>query len=150
MAQTLANARAGRRRRYRILEHTADVGIEAWGESAPEAFAAAAEAMYSLVARRRRVRERVEREVAVEGRDAEGLLVNWLLELLYITEVEGLVFRRFQVHELSPAGLRATAFGEPFDPDRHATGMVIKGVTRHRLEVGPGAGGFRVRAILDI
>src|SRR3990172_6864475 len=119
MAQTLANARAGRRRRYRILEHTADVGIEAWGESAPEAFAAAAEAMYSLVARRRRVRERVEREVAVEGRDAGGLLGNWLLELLYITEVEGLVFRRFQVHELSPTGLRGTAFGEPLDAERH-------------------------------
>ena len=132
------------------MEHTADVGIEAWGESAAEAFAAAAEAMYSLIARRRRVRERVEMEVAVRGRDLEGLLVNWLLELLYLTEVEGLVFRRFEVHELSTTGLRASAFGEPLDPERHPTGMVVKGVTRHRLEVGPSRRGFRVRAILDI
>ncbi len=147
MARTVAKAA---RRRYRILEHTADVGIEAWGESAAEAFAAAAEAMYSLIARRRRVRERLEMEVAARGRDLEGLLVNWLLELLYITEVEDLVFRRFQVHELSDTALRASAFGEALDLERHPTGMVVKGVTRHRLEVGRFERGYRVRAILDI
>jgi SHS2 domain-containing protein len=145
-------ARPARRRRapYRILDHTADVGLEAEGVTLAEAFANAATAMYSIMVHLDRVSERVQRPVRVEARNAEGLLTAWLLELLFITEVEGLVFRRFDVREASPRHLAAVAHGEPLDPQRHPKGAVVKAVTRHGLEVGPVEGGYRVRVILDI
>lgn len=141
-----------RRRRapYRILEHTADVGLEAEGATLAEAFANAAVGMYSIMVRLDRVSERVQRPVEVEAEDVQGLLTAWLLELLFITEVEGLVFRRFDVQEASPRHLAAVAHGEPLDAERHPKGAVIKAVTRHMMEVGPVKGGYRVRAILDI
>jgi SHS2 domain-containing protein len=88
--------------------------------------------------------------VEVEAEDVEGLLTAWLLELLFITEVEGLVFRRFEVQEASPTRLVAVAHGEPLDPARHPKGAVVKAVTRHHLQVKPSEGGYRVRVILDI
>jgi SHS2 domain-containing protein len=135
---------------FRILDHTADVGLEAEGATLAEAFANAAAGMYSIMVHLDRVSEKVHRPVEVEAQDVEGLLTAWLLELLFITEVEGLVFRRFDVQEASPVRLVATAHGEPLDPERHPKGAVVKAVTRHHLEVKPFEGGYRVRVILDI
>ena len=139
-----------RRKPYRILDHTADVGVEAEGSTLAEAFANAAIGMYSIMVHLDRVSEHVQRKVEVEAEDVEGLLTAWLLELLFITEVEGLVFRRFDVLEASPTRLVAVAHGEPLDPERHPKGAVVKAVTRHGLEVGPIEGGYRARVILDI
>jgi SHS2 domain-containing protein len=139
-----------RRRPYRILDHTADVGLEAEGATLAEAFANAATGMYSIMVHLDRVSDRVQRRVEVEAEDVQGLLTAWLLEILFITEVEGLVFRRFDVQEASLTRLVAVAHGEPLDPERHPKGAVVKAVTRHGLEVGPIEGGYRVRVILDI
>jgi SHS2 domain-containing protein len=150
MKRSTRAAARQRRAPYRILDHTADVGLEAEGATLAEAFANAAIGMYSIMVHLDRVSERVQRPVEVKAKDAEGLLTAWLLELLFITEVEGLVFRRFDVQEASPRHLAAVAHGEPLDPQRHPKGAVVKAVTRHALEVGPIEGGYRVRVILDI
>jgi SHS2 domain-containing protein len=150
MKRTTRAASRRQRAPYRILDHTADVGLEAEGATLAEAFANAATGMYSIMVHLDRVSEQVQRPVRVEAEDAEGLLTAWLLELLFITEVEGLVFRRFDVQEASPRHLAAVAYGEPLDPQRHPKGAVVKAVTRHALEVGPIEGGYRVRVILDI
>jgi len=150
MKRSTRPAARQRRAPYRILDHTADVGLEAEGATLAEAFANAATGMYSIMVHLDRVSERVQRPVQVKAKDAEGLLTAWLLELLFITEVEGLVFRRFDVQEASPRHLAAVAHGEPLDPQRHPKGAVVKAVTRHALEVGPIDGGYRVRVILDI
>jgi len=151
MVKRSAAARPRRRRApYRILDHTADVGLEAEGSTLAEVFANVATGMYSIMVHLDRVSERVQRPLEVKAEDAEGLLTAWLLELLFITEVEGLVFRRFDVQEASPRYLAAVAHGEPLDPQRHPKGAVVKAVTRHGLEVGPIEGGYRVRVILDI
>src|SRR3990172_3904973 len=135
---------------YRILDHTAAVGVEAQGATLAEAYANAATGMYSIMVHLDRVSERVQRPVEVVAEDAEGLLTAWLLELLFITEVEDLVFRRFEVQEASPRRLVAVAHGEPLDRERHPKGAVVKAVTRHHLEVRPFEGGYRVRVLLDI
>jgi SHS2 domain-containing protein len=151
MAKRTAPARPPRRRApYRILDHTADVGLEATGATLAEAFANAATGMYSIMVHLNRVSERVRVPVELEAGSAEGLLTAWLLELLFMTEVEGLVFRRFDVGEASPRHLAAIAYGEPLDPARHPKGAVVKAVTRHGLEVRAIDGGYRIRVILDI
>jgi len=137
--------------RYEPLEHTAEAGVIARGATLAEAFANAAEGMYSLVLELEGVREREEREVALEGESLESLLADWLQELVFLTETEGLVFRRFAVDELSEAGLRARAWGERFDPERHRShNVMVKAVTQHLLEIAPEDGGYRVQVLFDI
>ncbi len=135
---------------FEVIDHTADVGIIARGETLAEAFANVATGMFSLMVELGEVAEREERRVSVQAADLEGLLVAWLSELLYILEVEELVFGRFEVEEMSSTRLAARAFGEPLDRERHPRGTVIKAVTRHQLEVGPADHGYEARVIFDI
>ncbi len=135
---------------FEVFDHTADVGLVARGGTLAEAFANAAAGMFSLMVDLERVEEKVERAVEVEADDLEGLLVAWLAELLFINEVDGLVFRRFDVDELSDRRLRARIYGEPLDLERHEPALMIKAVTRHQLAAACDDSGCHVRVIFDI
>ena len=135
---------------FETFDHTADVGIVAHGGSLAEAFVNAAKAMFSLMVALDKVEPRDERRVELHADDREGLLVAWLAELLYLSEVDNLVFSHFKVDEISDTRIVARALGEPLDLERHDPQLMIKAVTRHMLQVAPENGGFQVRVILDI
>ena len=135
---------------FEILEHTADVGIVAHGSSLAELFANAAAGMFALMADLEGVRQAEERQVYVEARDREGLLVRWLTELLYYLDAEEMLFSRFVVEEISDKRLRARALGERIDPARHRLHFGVKAVTRHMLEVAAEDGGYRAQVLFDI
>ncbi len=135
---------------FEILEHTADVGIVAHGDSLAELFANAAVGMFTIMADLEDVRQTEERQIEVEGRDHEGLMVRWLTELLYYLDAEEMLFSRFAVDEVSDRRLRARAFGERIDAERHRLHFGVKAVTRHMLEVRPEDGGYRAQVLLDI
>ena len=80
---------------------TADAGIVAYGADMGEAFANAACGMFSLMADLEQVAEATSRHVEVEAGDRESLVVAWLNELLYLFDVERIVFRRFDILELT-------------------------------------------------
>jgi SHS2 domain-containing protein len=139
------------RPRYEPLEHTSEAGVIARGATLAEAFANAAEGMYALVLELDGVAEREERGIELEGDGYEALLVDWLMELVFLTETEGLVFRRFAVDELSEHRLRARAYGEPFDGERHRShNVMVKAVTHHMLEIAREDAGYRVQVLFDV
>ena len=135
---------------FEILEHTADVGIVVHGADLPELFANAGLGMFALMADLEGVQEQDERAIVVEARDRETLLVRWLTELLYYLDAEEMLFHRFQIEELSETRLRARAFGETIDRERHRLHFGVKAVTRHMLEIAPVNGGYRATVLFDI
>jgi tRNA nucleotidyltransferase (CCA-adding enzyme) len=46
--------------------------------------------------------------------------------------------------------LRATAFGEPIDVDRHQPAVEIKGATLTALQVTHGPDGWRAQCVVDV
>ena len=141
---------ATRRRPFEFIEHTADVGVLAHGSTLAEAFAHAAEGMFSVMVNLNGVREEEERSMAVEAHDWPSLLVAWLSELIYFSDVDGLVFKRFEIRQMQPYSLRASAYGEKIDRQRHELGAGVKAITRHMLEVDEDENGYRVQVLLDI
>ncbi|MFQ5878741.1 MAG: archease [Dehalococcoidia bacterium] len=135
---------------FEILDHTADVGVCAHGATLGQAFEHAALAMFSVMADLTTVAEVEERRLEVHGDDRETLLVAWLSELLYLSDTQGMLFRRFAIDELAEGRLRGRAWGERIDRDRHALGTGVKAVTRHMLAVYGDDDGYRVRVIFDI
>jgi SHS2 domain-containing protein len=137
--------------RYAPLEHTSEAGIIARGVTLATAFANAAEGMYALILDIDGVEQRQERVIELEGTSYEDLLVEFLLELVFLTETEGLVFSSFDVEELTENRLRARVRGEPFDTERHrSNNVMVKAVTRHMLEVARQDDGYRIQVLLDI
>ncbi len=135
---------------FEVFEHTADVGIFARGATPAELFANAAVGLFALMVDLDGVEEREERSIEISARDREGLLVNWLTELLYYLDAEQMLFRRFAIDEISDAHLRARGWGEPIDRERHTLHCGVKAVTRHLLEIAPEDGGYRAQILFDI
>lgn len=136
-------------RGHRYLEHTADVGIEAWGPDLKAAFVETAVALFELMVDPATVGERVERRFTVGGVDREDVLIAWLSELIAGVDSDGLLFRRFAVDTLSDTTLEARAWGERLDPARHRLRSAVKAATYHAILVEPGPPAH-VRVILDL
>lgn len=136
---------------FEILDHTADIGLVAWGRSLEELFAHAALGMFSLIGALEKVDGGFETSVAVEGSDYEDLLVTWLNELLYLFEAEEVLLARFDILELGQYYLKAKVAGEPVDFSKHEIFRVVKACTYHEVrveEVEPGL--FRAQVYFDI
>jgi len=137
-------------KRFDIIDHTADTGIVAYGTDLKEAFANTAYAMFSLIADLGSVKEEACRTIAVEAADLESLVVAWLNELLYLFDVERIVFKRFDIIELADTGLKAEGYGEEIDESRHSLRVGVKAATYHMLRVTKNSGYYSIRVIFDV
>ena len=120
---------------HRLLEHTADMGIEASGETLEELFAQAAYGLLEIIAGTPQALCREEKTVTLTAADTEELLVNWLNEILYLFEIQGFFPCDFEIEEVRGYRLQARVRGEPFDPRRHPVEREVKAVTYHQLRV---------------
>ena len=142
------------KKRFKFLEHTADAYIEAYGETLEEAFENAAAAMTDVMTELEKVEAQTEESFRVEGQDEPALLYSWLEELLLEFELKGNLYSRFEVLGIEETSegvrLRAKAWGEKYDPERHPTKVGIKAATYHQMEILKEPGGVTIRFILDI
>ena len=67
---------------FEIVDHTADVGVRAYGATPEELFANAALGMFSIIGDVERVAPRETRDVRAEAEDVALLLAAFLGELL--------------------------------------------------------------------
>ena len=139
-----------RGRKFRFLDHTADLGILVYGKDLQELFTNAGEAFFTIITDLRRVRESTERTIQIESSNLEDLMVNWLGELLYLHDVDGLLFKSFSIDELRNRTMKARAKGEVFQEGRHVIKTEIKAVTYHQIQVKEERGGWRARIIFDL
>jgi protein archease len=121
-------------KQYELVEHTADVGVKAYGKTVAEAFAHAAEGMFDIITDESAIDPVGQYDIQLEAPDREQLLVDWLSHLLFLNGAQGLVFGRFQV-TLEGNRLSASVFGEKYDTKKHRMGVEIKAVTYHMLQV---------------
>jgi len=135
-------------RRFKFIEHTADIGLIAYGQTLAEAYANAAYGMFSIIAELDNVREVESRQVELTEDDSESLLFGWLNRLLYIFDVEKLLFKRFDITEFDGCHLKATCYGERYDPSRHKTKLGVKSATYHLMKVN--AQRNQVQVIFDV
>ncbi len=139
---------------YEFTSHTADVAVELRAASREALFADALVAFTDTVTDPERVAPEEEHELAAEADDLESLMVEWLGELVYRFDVDGLLFRdaAVRIEEVPGGGYRlaARARGEPFDTGRHRLEVQVKGVTYHELRVEKADDGWVGRVVFDI
>ena len=134
---------------FEIVNHTADVGIIAYGADVKQAFANASKGLFSLITELDDIREVLYRDIEVTATDKESLLVEWLNELIYRFDTENIIFKRFDITELDNTRLKARSYGEKVDNSRHELRTGVKAATYHLLKVDKDDG-YKVQVILDI
>jgi SHS2 domain-containing protein len=138
------------RQPFVILEHPADLGIEAFGRSIAEAFQNAALGLMSIILDTSTVAETEERAISLRGTDYDQLLVKWLSEILYLYDGQGFAGKRFAIRVLESQELEALVWGETYSPSKHPARLDVKAVTYHQLLIEQQSEGARVRVYLDI
>ena len=138
------------REHYEVFEHTADIGLHAYGNTLPELFIHAAQGMESLMVAPEQIRTEVKREIAVTGHDEVSLLIAWLNELIVLFDTEYLLFKEFEIVVITETQVQGRAFGESYDAWRHDLSSAIKAVTWHEAAVEQMGKGYSARIIFDI
>jgi len=135
---------------YRILEHPADIGIEATGPDLKSAFQQAALGLISIIVDPASVDPREQKAVTLQGTDSENLLVKWLSEILYLYDGEDFVTSTITIKKLAATELDAVLAGEAVDGNKHRLKMDVKAITYHQLKVEERRDGCVVSIFLDI
>lgn len=138
---------------FEILEHTADIGIAAYGKNKKEVFINAAKGMFEIIAgENRNLKENFYDKIKLEAESLEDLLIAWLNELLYIGETRLVILNKFQIKELSDFQIKAEVRGAKINPPSIKIEKEIKAVTYHRLEIKKDgeSGLWKAQIIFDI
>jgi SHS2 domain-containing protein len=126
---------------YRWVEHTSELELEVEAESEEGVFGDAVAAFAELLADGGD--GRIAHELPLRSADRPGRLVELLEELVFLADTSGFVPERLE--EIDLAAGRARVAGHDGSPP-----PLVKGVTYHGLELGPHAGGWRARVVLDV
>lgn len=130
------------------LSHTADIRIRVTAPKKNSLFADALLALMLTVFGKDR-NGCVTRELSMEAESDESLLLDFLSEVLFICEVESLVFSHATI-ALDGHRLHATLTGEPFDPARHAGGTEVKGISWSGLAITHDTNGYQAEILFDV
>ncbi|HEV2773918.1 MAG TPA: archease [Thermoleophilaceae bacterium] len=134
---------------YRWIDHTAELELEVRAAREEDVLAEGLAALAEILAGGEGAGERHgpagARKVVVQAGTRPVLFAEWLAELAFLAETEGLVPERIAELALDSERLEATVEGRLAEP-RH----LVKAVTYHRLEFGPNGDGWRATAVLDV
>lgn len=136
---------------YALIEHTADIGMWLKAGNPEELFINSAEAMFDIMAERvsGRKRQRLEKFLVTEtGDNIEELFINWLNELLSLSQVKEKIFCEFAFEQFGEKNLRAVVSGE--DIANYRVEKEIKAATYHELEVRKINSSWQAKVIFDV
>jgi SHS2 domain-containing protein len=140
---------------YEFLEHTADVSAKIQGRTLEEAFEQAAYSlMETITPDLKLISPEIEKILTIQAEDKEALLFDFLTEFLYIFDVEGLVFNKITIQQISKVdgeySLKAFAKGEKFNKSKHKIGTEVKAITYSFMVIKEKKNRVTIKIVFDI
>lgn len=139
---------------FKYLEHTADVMFCAEEKTIQSLFTTAANACFDVMADPKTVQDKVTRTVAVKATDIKDLMFNFLQEIIFYKDADGLVFCKIEDVQMQTKKpnmtVTATLHGDVINPKKQTLRNDIKAVTLHQFKVEQQNGEWYMQVILDI
>jgi SHS2 domain-containing protein len=146
---TIIAARVNCMTGFKEIDHSGDIGIEAYGDSFNMLLCNLARGLFQLL-----VRDRVEparsRRISVRSQSREDLLVDWLSAIITCAASHNEIYGGLRLDSIGDHFIEAELFGEPIDPGKHDLRFEVKAATYHNLLYTHEEGIFRARVILDL
>ncbi|MBI4210564.1 MAG: archease [Candidatus Diapherotrites archaeon] len=128
----------------------ADIAFRAEGKTKEELFANCAMALTSAMADTRKMGAQEKRKISIAGKDDNELLYSFLSELVYIKDVDGLLFKDFKI-SLAEGGLDAECGGDKLESiGRENLNNDVKAITMYLFGIKKGKGKFAATVVVDI
>lgn len=116
---------------HEILEHKADLKIRIIGETKEDLFENALIGMFESAKYKKEEGGRIRREIKVSSQDLPSLLIDFLSEVLYLSEVNHEIYNKIQFKKFSDKNIKGILSGKKLK----RIGVQIKGVTYHNLDI---------------
>jgi len=118
-------------KKYEILEHKADLKIKAFGKTKEELFKNMLLGMTENQKPEIKSKEKTKREIKIKSLDLSALLVDFLNEVLYLSQVNKEAYLDFKFKKFKDDELEGELIGQKVDKFKED----IKAATFHNLEV---------------
>jgi SHS2 domain-containing protein len=133
---------------FEEISHTADIKIRVRAPTLEALFSETFNALMQVMYGTER-RGGIIKEIQVESPDNESLLLDFLSEVLFVSEVESLVFFNASI-SIHGSRLTAVVSGEQFNPIRHSGGSEVKGISYSGFSIIHDANGYMLDIIFDV
>jgi SHS2 domain-containing protein len=123
---------------YKVIEHMADIGLKAFGETKEKLFQNAARGMFFIITGSSNLAKQGNEHywaIKCEGANLEELLVEWLSELLYIHSTDFVILNDFIIKSMTSNNLQAESHGLKINESSYNIEKEIKAVTYYNLQV---------------
>ena len=140
-------------KKYKLLDHTADVRLLVWGKTRKELFGNAVAAMFDVMidfSGDEKTKSLEHKTVKITGNDLEDTLINFLRETLYLFNNQGWLVRGCKLWELSGRSIFAQLHGEPHNGQINALKTEIKAVTYHGLTINKSKNSWQAKVVFDV
>lgn len=117
--------------RYKVLEHPADLKIQAFGKTKEELFLNALFGMTESLSPDVKPNGKIVRRIKINSPDLSALLVDFLSEVLYLIQVNKEIYNDVKFTKFADIELEAEIYGQKVE----RFGEDIKAVTYHQLDI---------------
>lgn len=138
---------------YRLLPNIAlaDIAFRANAGSPSELFESCSRALTDVMVDRRSLRAVETRTLVLRAEGLDGLLYDFLTQLIIIKDVDSLLFKEFDVKvDREGKSLTSELRGEPIDRERHRLRNDVKAVTMYMFGVKRSGARYSATVVLDI
>ena len=149
---------------FEFFDVTADIGFYSYGNTLEQVFENAGLAMFNVISNTDDIKPVETKEISVTSEDKISLLYDFLEELLFMHEVEFMLFSQFDVaikkdgenYKLTAAidgenyKLTAAIKGEEINWEIHERGEEVKAITFHMMDIVKEGNLYKSSVILDL
>ena len=137
-------------KKYEIVEHTADIGIKAYGSTLGELFTNAARGLFDIIADLEGLKPSTSIKIKLESANPEELLIAWLDELIYNFYTKNIIFSEFKISSLTNKKIEAEALGRHIGNKKSRLKTEVKAATYHGLKIEEKNKKYEVQVIFDV
>ncbi len=138
--------------KYEYLDHTADLKIRAHGSNLEEAFVNTAVAAFDFLTDTSRVAKKLEKKVSIKANRVESLLYDFLEELLFMLDTDGLIVSEIKdlkiIQDKDEFSLQCSALGDSYK--NYEIKGNIKSVTYSEMKIEKTKDTYVIEVVLDI
>ncbi len=134
-------------KKFKFLEHTADIKFQSFGSTLEELFKNSALAMFSSM-HDGKIKPIIKKKIKVKGKDKESLLYNFLEELLFLFDSEEFFPAKINKIKIKKLILEAEIFGD--NAKNYEIHLDVKAVTYNQMFVRKDKGKWVAQVVVDV
>lgn len=125
-------------KQFEFFDVTADIGFYAYGNNLNEAFENSALALFNIISKTDTINPVNSKSFELDSEDKVSLLYDFLEELLFLHEIDFMLFSQFSVsiNKIDDGyHLNAIIKGDEINWDKYYCGDEVKAITFHKMNI---------------